>query len=242
MSFVRTIAIKEGEFDDRSRIHHLSYHGDGRGICDGSGPAPQHAQKNYTVDYWQRLRRSYYANVVQIDDQIGFILQAARRKWGDNVLIIFTADHGEMLGNHGLWGKGDCGYEDVLNVPLLAQYPTERAHSKTDVKVMLTDIMATCLKAAEAPPLPIDGRDFKELIDQGGYPYAFSEGEGFFTVSDGKRKYIHVCKNGREHYELFDLEADPHEYTNVADLPEYAETLAELRKAATNLFMKKLLA
>ncbi|MDF2963224.1 MAG: sulfatase [Paenibacillus sp.] len=232
----------QGEFDDPSRIHHLSYHGDGRGIADGSGPAPGNAQKNYPEDYWHQLRKSYYANVAQIDDQVGLIVQAAKKKWGDNVLIIFTADHGEMLGNHGLWGKGDCGYEDVLNVPLLVQYPGKQEAVSTDAMVMLTDIMATCLKAAGAEPIPTDGHDFQDMIEQGGYRYVFSEGEGFFTVSDGKRKYIHVNKHGREHYELFDLEKDRHELVNVADLPEYAPDLAELRKAALHLFLKKLLA
>ncbi|CAG7600791.1 Arylsulfatase [Paenibacillus solanacearum] len=242
MSKDKPRAQKEGEFDDPLRIHHRSYHGDGRGIADGSGPAPGHAQKNYTEAYWHDLRQSYYANVALIDDQIGRILESARRKWGDNVLIIFTADHGEMLGNHGLWGKGDCGYEDVLNVPLLVQYPGEQDGRKTDAKVMLTDIMATCMKAASVPEVPTDGKDFQEVIDSGGYKYVFSEGEGFFTVSDGRMKYIHVVKAGREHYELFDMEQDPLEFDNVIDRAEYAPALAELRNAANNLFLRKLLA
>ncbi|UQZ82435.1 Arylsulfatase [Paenibacillus konkukensis] len=233
---------KAGEFDDPSRIHHLSFHGDGRGICDGSGPAPDHAQKNYSADYWRQLRKSYYANVALIDDQVGRVMEAARRRWGGDVLIIFTADHGEMLGNHGLWGKGDCGYEDVLNVPLLVQYPGKRRHLASQAMVMLTGIMATCLKTAGAPPIPTDGRDFQESEGLGGYRYIMSEGEGFLAVSDGRCKYIHVVKHGREHYELFDLITDPNEFDNVADRPEYAAVLAELRKEAANALMKKLLA
>jgi arylsulfatase len=241
MSKDKPIVRKDGEFDDPARIHHLSYHGDGRGIADGSYSAPDYAQKNYTDAYWRKLRHSYYANVAKIDEEIGRIVETARRRWGDNLLVIFTADHGEMLGNHGIWGKGDCGYEDVLNVPLLVQYPGERQHRSTDALVMLTDIFATCLKVAGAPPLPTDGRDFKERLEEGGCDYVFSEGEGFLTVSNGRRKYIHVAKNGREHEELFDLEQDPYEFDNVASIPAYAPVLAELRRAAIQLFMRKLL-
>lgn len=234
--------VKPGEFDDESRIHHRSYHGNGRGIVDGAGVAPGMACKNYSEEYWHQLRKSYYANVAQIDDYVGRVLEAAKKRFGDDVLIIFTADHGEMLGNHGLWGKGDCGYEDVLNVPLFVKYPHETQGSVTDAKVMLTDIMATCMKAASvAEPVPTDGTDFRENIERGGYEYVFSEGEGFIAVSNGSHKYIHINKNGREHYELFDLARDPLEFNNVANQPEYVESLAELRKQIANLFMKKLL-
>jgi len=242
MSKDKPRVLLEGEFDDERRIHHRSYHGDGRGIADGSFSADGFAQKNYTEAYWHQLRKSYYANVAQIDDQVGRILETAYRRFGDNLLVIFTADHGEMLGNHGIWGKGDCGYEDVLNIPMLVQYPRERELHRSEAKVMLTDIMATCLKAAGIGHNETDGRDFKEWLSEGGRHYVYSEGEGFFCVSDGSVKYIHIEKNGRTHYELFDLKTDPDEQRDVSGLPEYAEVLAELRNAESTLFMKKLLA
>nr|WP_144923512.1 sulfatase-like hydrolase/transferase [Paenibacillus bovis] len=243
MSKDTPMSFLEGEFDDESRIHHRSYHGDGRGIIDGAGVAPGRACKNYSNQYWHTLRKYYFANVVQIDDYIGRILEVVERKFGDNVLIIFTADHGEMLGAHGIWGKGDCGYEDVTNVPLLVKYPGSSQGYTTDVKVMLTDIMATCMKVANiSDPVPTDGRDFNESIEVGGYPYVFSEGEGFICVSDGQYKYIHINKNNREHDEMFDLEKDPNEFENVINQTEYAEKLAELRGEVAKLFMKKLLA
>ncbi len=234
--------FKEGEYDDERRIHYRSYHGDGRGIADGSYCAPGYAQKNYSESYWRHLRKSYYANVMQIDENIGMILESVDRKFGDNVLIIFTADHGEMLGNHGIWGKGDCGYEDVLNVPLFVRYPGEAEGQSTKAKVMLTDIMPTCLKAANARTMPqTDGNDLKEMMSGGGYDYVFSEGEGFVTVSNGRWKYIHVRKGDREHDELFDLEKDPNEMDNVVDHPEYAREFADLRGAMINRFMSALL-
>ncbi len=59
--------------------------------------------------------------------------------------MIFTADHGELLGNHRLWGKHNAAYEDVLNVPLLVRHPGMPAPNRTDARVMLTDLLPTCL-------------------------------------------------------------------------------------------------
>src|SRR5690606_8262050 len=111
--------------DGPGRIHHDDFHGGPRGAIEGLGMAPGRAMKNYDEDYWQRLRQSYFANVALIDDEVGRVLAAAREHLGDNVVIIFTADHGEMLGNHGLWGKHNCSYEDVLNVPFIAHVPDD---------------------------------------------------------------------------------------------------------------------
>ncbi|GLX67747.1 sulfatase family protein [Paenibacillus glycanilyticus] len=231
---------KADEFDDKRRIHHGSYHGPG-GI-EGSGAAADQACKNHSETYWQNLRRSYYANISQIDDAIGMILESVYRKFGDNALIIVTADHGEMLGNHGLWGKNNCAYEDVLNVPLLVQYPGERQGSATDAKVMLTDIMATCIKTAGLMEKKTVGRDFRESIHAGGYPYVFAEGEGFACVSDGRHKYVHVQKNGQQTCEMFDLAHDPYEYANIVDDPAYSAILSDLRGQLLNLYMNKVLA
>ncbi|WP_206105412.1 sulfatase [Paenibacillus thalictri] len=240
--------VRDGELDDPQRIHYRSMHGPGN--IDGAGAAPERACKNYTEAYWHELRRNYYANMAQIDDYVGQIVQAAERKFGGNVLVIFTADHGEMLGNHGIWGKNDCMYEDVWNVPLLVRYPetggaaeTAELHGVvTDARVMLTDIMATCLAAAGLPEVPGDGRDFLQSMRDGGHRYVFAEGEGFIAVSDGTLKYVQTQKDGLAYAEMFDLSNDPHEYENIVEKPEYAAPLARLRKAIIDHFMPKLLA
>lgn len=103
---VGTGVFLEGELDDPGRIHHTSYHGGG-GI-EGADAAPGRACKGHSDGYWRRLRRTYFANVALIDDQVGALLRAVEARWGENALILFSSDHGEMLGNHRLWGKNNC--------------------------------------------------------------------------------------------------------------------------------------
>lgn len=232
--------LKPGEFDDPARIHYRSWHGPGN--IDGCHTAPDGASKNYTDTYWQRLRRNYYANLAQIDDYVGRVIEAARSRLGDDLLVIFTADHGEMLGHHGVWGKHDCAYEDVINVPLLVQFPDRPAPQTTDARVMLTGMLATCLAAAGLPAERTDGRDFRACMEDGGYAYTFAEGEGFASVSDGTYKYVYTNKEGQEYAELFDRSADPDEFDNALDRPELAAELARLRGQLIRHLMPKVLA
>jgi arylsulfatase A-like enzyme len=232
--------FEEGEFDHGDKIHAASYHGGGR--IEGCGSAPERACKNYTDDYWRDLRRNYFANVALIDDQVGELLAAIHQRFGDNVLVIFTADHGEMLGNHRLWGKHNCGYEDVLNVPLLVRYPGQTEQQRTDAKVMLTDIMATCLKTAQVTDPPrTDGVDFAELVTQGGHPYVFAEGDGFLTVSDGRHKLVRVVQEIGVFHEFHDLAADPLEFHNFAGDPAYAVQQTQLQTVALDFLIRGLL-
>jgi arylsulfatase A-like enzyme len=231
--------IYDGEFDEITRIHHGSYHGGGR--IDGCGMAKDRACKNYDAEYWARLRRSYLGNMVLIDQQVGMILDAAKQKFGEHVLIIFTADHGEMLGNHGIWGKHNCGYEDVWGIPLLVKYPGEKHGYQTEARVMLTDILPTCLKSAGAEIIPCDGIDFLENIQRGGYPYVFAEGEGYIAVSDGAVKYIKIEKKGEVFEELIDLSVDPLEIKNQIHEEKYFPKKIELQNEIIGLFLKNLL-
>ena len=229
----------EGEFDDPSRIHHRSYHTP-RGI-EGAGTTGRPC-KDHPDRYWHDLRRNYFANVALIDDQVGAVLAAIERRFGDNALVIFTADHGELLGNHRLWGKHNGFYEDVLNVPLLVRYPGASERGRTSAKVMLIDLMPTILRTAGAEDAPaVDGMDLRENVARGGYRYVVSEGDGFLCVSDGNAKLVRVRIGKQEFVELLDLEGDPHEFHNVANRPEHARRRIELSDELNRLFIDALL-
>ena len=225
------------EFDDPSRIHSATFHGGPTGAIDGLGQAPAGATKNYSEAYWRDLRRNYFANVAQIDDYIGSILDAVEARFGEGALIIYTADHGEMLGNHGLWGKNNCAYEDVWNVPLIVKYPGNAEAQTSDAMCMLVDVLPTCLAAAGLPYDFCDGLPLPERIASGGADFVFAEGEGFLAVSDGRFKLARVAQGERQHAELIDLESDPHEFVNRIADPALQLERARLQAALVDHLM-----
>jgi arylsulfatase A-like enzyme len=235
--------FKEGEWDDPRKIQSPAYLGGGEKmtLAEGKNAAPGFACRNFSDDYWRRLRRAYFANVVLIDDWIGRILARARASWGDDLLVLFTSDHGDMLGNHRLWGKNSCTYEDILRVPLIVRFPGGARPGRSDARVVLTDILPTCLGAAGVEPPEVDGRDLALSVEDGGCRYIFSEAEGLATVSDGRFKYVHCTQRGGLLAEAYDLERDPFEFENVIDDPRCAADVSRLRSELVGFFMKDLL-
>lgn len=238
-SKLRPKKIRADELLDESRIHHKNYYGQGN--IDGAGQAPDRGCRNFTEEYWERLITSYNANMVLIDDKVGEIVDAVQKKFGDNTLIFFTADHGEMLGNHGLWGKHNCGYDEVWKIPMFIKYPGSRNMERSGGLVNLTDILPTCLDAAGLAPIDSDGRSL--LREDGTCPraYTFGEGEGYIACTDGRHKYIHIQKKGENYRELLDTGADPGEFINYIEDPGYAGILASLREKVVEHFMPKAL-
>jgi arylsulfatase A-like enzyme len=231
--------IENSDLDSADRIHHDSYHGGRNSNIDGAAQATDRACKNYSQDYWRRLRISYNANVKLIDDQVGKIIEAVQKKYGDNTLIIFTADHGEMLGNHGLWGKHNCGYEEVWKIPMIVKFPHQIEGKQRSNLVNSTDILPTCLETAGGTKISCDGLSlYQEEI---GREYTFAEGEGYMAVTDGKYKYIHVQKEKENYRELLDMQSDPHELKNHINTPEYQPLLSRLREKLIEHMMPKIL-
>lgn len=228
---IKTRNMRPGELDTSDRILHKSYHGAGN--IDGCGVASDHACKNFTEEYWRELQISYFANIALIDDKVGDILQTFRSSFGDDMVIIFTADHGEMLGNHGVWGKHNCAYNDVWKIPFLAEMHSfsidNTRHGSTSEMVNLLDILPTILSFADADQIKCDGRNLIDQIAEGGYQYIFAEGEGFLAVTDGRYKYVHIQKPGENYQELLDSKEDPEESYNLIREASYAPDLARLR-------------
>ncbi|MCL2833085.1 MAG: sulfatase-like hydrolase/transferase [Treponema sp.] len=245
--------IRDGELADVTRIHHKSFYGGPGhgGRADGSGSAPDHACVNYTEEYWTRLKENYNANVALIDDWVGEILAAVREQYGENSLVFFTADHGEMLGNHGLWGKHNCAYDEVWRIPMFVKPPhAENAHNskaspdnsahRLDSLVNLNDVLPTCLEAAGLPAIPSDGHS---LLSGGGVSrnYTFAEGEGYIACTDGRYKYVHVQKPGEDFRELLDRKAEPEEFSNLINNPDCREAAGRLKEKVIEHFMPKVL-
>ena len=188
-------------------------------------------------------RRHYYASVTFIDEQIGQVIQALKDKgMYDSSIIIFTSDHGDMLGDHYHWRK-TYAYEGSAHIPFLVKYPkgmkaTVKPGSKMDIPVELRDVLPTFLDAAGAPiPSEMDGVSLLNPIRSKKAPWrkyidlehtTTYEAANYWTaLTDGKTKYIWFF-DGRE--QLFDLKKDPYECNNLSSKPAHQKQLAMWRE------------
>jgi len=105
---------------------------------------------------WRHARQCYFADIVHLDAQLGRVLDALEEtgRAGD-ALVIFTADHGEMLWDHAFCGKGERHYDGCIRVPLIVAGPGLAAGIACDRFVQSEDICPTVLESAGLPPRPL---------------------------------------------------------------------------------------
>lgn len=200
---------------------------------------------NFGDSYAQNSCRHYYANITFIDDQIGHILDALKaRGMYDDALICFTADHGDMMGDHYHWRK-TYPYEGSTHIPYILKWPKGMKRwlpdgAKVDYPVELRDFLPTFLEIAGAKvPDDMDGRSLCPLVQQANpawrkyidleHATCYAAENYWCGLTDGKRKYVWNLHNGTE--QLFDLEKDPQETHNYAADADYASVLEEMRTA-----------
>jgi arylsulfatase A-like enzyme len=183
-------------------------------------------------------RAAYYGSINHVDDQIRRLLNpvvGVPSMVGDNTIILFTSDHGEMLGDHYFWRKQQA-YEPAARIPLLLQAPARYGFAPEtvlDEAVCLEDVMPTLLDLAdvEIPPT-VEGRSLVPLLrgeSSLGREYLHLEcTPNFHALTDGREKYVWLPATGRE--QLFDLEADPQELHNLAEESGSRSTLARWRE------------
>jgi len=180
-----------------------------------------------------RARRGYYGSVSFVDEQVGRIIEALdRRGWLSNTIIVFLADHGDMLGDHFLWRKS-YAYQGSARIPMIVHWPQGIAASGVrDQPVEIRDVLPTLLDAARiTAPKEMDGssllsiaRDpkaqWRQWIDLE-HDVCYSAENHWSALTDGKTKYIFHAMTGQEQF--FDLETDPHELNDLAGSPEIPE-------------------
>ncbi len=193
-----------------------------------------------------RCRTAYYALVTRLDVLLGEILDSLEKHdLLDNTLIIYTADHGEQIGEKGLWWK-QTFYEDAVKVPAIISWPARLPQGqRIDRVTSQLDLNATMLDAANAPALPSSvGRSLLPLISDpttgDWHDIAFSEyctEPGDPMHSDGdiiwqnrmvreddwKLIYFHGMPS-----QLFNLADDPDELNDLIDVPEHVEMAKRL--------------
>lgn len=198
---------------------------------------------NFGDEYAVKSRRHYYANVTFIDDQIGQIIETLKEKdMYDDAVICFTADHGDMLGDHYHWRK-TYPYEGSAHIPYIVKWPSYVKKSvpngiKIEQPVELRDFLPTFIDlAGGAVPPDMDGSSLLKLVQGHGdewrkyidmeHATCYSADNYWCALTDGKLKYVWNLHNGKE--QLFDLVKDPGELTDCSAKAEYAKQLKELR-------------
>lgn len=179
-----------------------------------------------TAGQMKKMRALYYAKASFIDEQVGRIVRALGQKGLlDNTWIVYSSDHGDMLGDHRLTQKV-VFYEGALRIPLIVRPPGGVGKRRSGSLCDLLDLSATLIAMAGANPLPhSDGRSLLPEIldtgDRGGEKMIISEVVGYSLVRD-KRFKVAVEADSLRPVEMFDLENDPHERRNVVAEPSYA--------------------
>ena len=168
-------------------------------------------------------RQQYYGMVALIDAQLNRIWDALEQAGiYDETLIIITSDHGELLGDHGLWMKGPFHYEQVIRVPLLVKPPSSRTDElpvECHDPVSLVDIVPTCCDAAGiAVDGTVDGVSlFTPAEDRSVLVETVQDWHVLKCLSVVSRDHKLTCYPGESFGELTDFANDPGERTNLFD-------------------------
>ena len=173
---------------------------------------------DFTEEQVRGHRRGYWACVSHIDRQIGRIVETLEKsRLGERTNVIYTADHGEMLGEFGMWWKGSL-YEDSARIPCIAAGPDFTRGHTVETPVDLHDVRAALFASAGTPqPGGWLGSALQQIPNQDEKRIVFSEYHGHgtrsgaFMVRQGQWKLIHYSEGPDQ---LFDLESDPDELIN----------------------------
>ncbi len=188
----------------------------------------------FTHERREKARIAYYGLVSFLDDLIGQVLaglEASGQR--DNTTILFLSDHGEMLGNQGIWAKSVM-FEDSLGIPMILAGPGLPEGKRVATPVSLVDVAPTALRAvlgrehADGPGTAL--QDTASAADNPERPLfaEYHDGgsdTGIFAYRRGRWKLVHY---EGERPQLFDLEADPNELSDLGSSPEHTQIIAEL--------------
>lgn len=193
---------------------------------------------NVSEDDRKKLVAVYYAMVSLMDKYIGKILDKLDELGlADNTIVVFTTDHGHFFGQHGLQDKGGFHYEDLLKLPFVVRYPDRVASGAVSGSMQsLVDLAPTFLQFAGLPvPITMAGVDQSQVWlgrQAQARDHIISEYRHQPTVIH-QRSYVNERYKLTVYYnqtygELFDLQEDPNELSNLWDDPEFAGLKSEL--------------
>ncbi len=198
----------------------------------------KYRDKGYDEMLLRTIKATYYACITFIDHQVGRLL-AGLGEVLDDTLVIFTSDHGELLGDYGSFGKRSM-LDAAARVPLLVRYPRKfAAGARCDAPTTLLDIWPTCLALTDDPEVRVsaEGQNLADVAGGGAertgertivYSQYSSGATGLYGAMTKELKYIYSAADERTW--LFDLVRDPRETHNFASNPSYGARQEELKE------------
>ncbi|WP_163272154.1 sulfatase family protein [Chelativorans alearense] len=218
---------------------------------------------DFTAAEVHQIRLGYAASIAFADQQIGRVLDALDQAGlAENTLVIFMSDHGDQLGDHGLFVKGVALYEPTVGVPLLLRWPGQvPSGAQCGALAQGRDIAATCLAAAgldTAAHCP-DSEDLAAMAQRGkaarqaaicAYRNSGVDNQGQFwdppmlsTMARNERfKLALYASDDKTEVELFDLESDPGEQHNITGDVAYADMERFLMTEIAHFLQKEIIA
>ncbi len=177
----------------------------------------------------QKVLEAYYASVTYMDAQVGKMVRAVDRLGlRDNTIIVFTADHGYHLGEHDLWQKMSL-HEESTRIPLIIHAPRKKPNKSAALSQQI-DIYPTLAELCGLPiPKHVQGKSLVRAIDDPKHVVHDAvyclRGRNDHLLRTDRWALIRYGKGG---IELYDMLADPRQFTNLAADPEHRQTLAAL--------------
>lgn len=214
------------------------------GLLENPDPYSLRLRREYGLDNFEltddqvrTARRGYYGSVSYVDELVGGVLQTLQETGLDsNTVVVFSTDHGDMLGERGLWYKRTF-FEDASRIPFMVSWPARFDPARVSTNVSLVDLLPTFLEFAGKgiePVEPMAGRSLLPLleVETAGhadtvYGEQLSEGATapILMVKRGSMKYVW---SGVDPAQLFDLASDPLELHNLADGADHVAQQDEL--------------
>lgn len=231
----------KGELESKPAIQMLEHR---EGI--NSSPIKRYRTAEMTESDHKFIKAAYWAMIDLVDEQVGRLYAFLEGKnLLENTLFIFMSDHGELLGDHGMYYKGPFFYEPSVRVPLIVSWPSRIPPGRrSGALVELVDLAPTLLEAAGMPESPgMQGKSFWDLLTGKKEPgfhkknvyceyynsLPWNKPHAYGTMLRDDRNKI-VVNHGSDLGELYDLEADPGERTNLWDKAAFKDRKLRMMK------------
>lgn len=188
-----------------------------------------------SIEQQQKAVAAYYASVSFMDAQVGKVLKTLKEEGlEDNTIVIFGSDHGFHLGEHDFWMKVSL-HEESARIPLIIKVPGKKP-AVCNSLVELIDLYPTVAELAGLNYSEhLQGKSLVKTLDNPKHEvrdmaFSVSQGGRTFLLRTAKWAYIQYDEDGEAGMELFDMENDPEQFTNLAYLPEYSDIVSEFQR------------